>query len=207
MHLFLYQAARHAAPSSPYSRSNRTHYVQSTIRGDFDLELLKRGIKGRYKILPHGQHPFQTFLAELELKDEFYGHIVQIEDKKNAVWFKLNYDQVGKNVTKYIGGWRDLNPEDLSSVATEFKVYKTHLKMIDTQVSQTRYQMTQLTRYLEGVARQPLPSLDPVKEPVQKAYDALSLAYTDLINDQAHMKIKMEACQQVVKDYLKERKL
>ena len=69
MHLFLYQAARHNKAGGYYS--SRRRYSQSSIRSDFDLALLKKGIKGRYEILGHGEHPFQAAMKNVGLEDEF----------------------------------------------------------------------------------------------------------------------------------------
>lgn len=116
MHLFLYQAARHQK-----SVWGGRRLSQSTIRSDFDLELLKRGIKGRYEILGHGNHPWQVAMKNIGMEEEFYGHVIAIEDSRNAVWFKLNYDNIGKNTTKYLGGWKDLNPDDIADEIEEYR--------------------------------------------------------------------------------------
>lgn len=208
MHLFLYQAARHTPPASPYQYSNnRNRYKQGTIRGDFDLELLKRGIKGRYSILPHGEHEFQKMLPKMDLQEEFYGHIVQIEEKKNAVWFKLNYDQVGRHVTKYVGGWRDLDPADLSSVVLEYEMHKKSLQVVNTHASQARYYSSQLVRVAEGFESKPLACIDGLASHSRESSKVFADAWNALNVEAGFYKGKMEACQQVVKNYLAERKL
>jgi hypothetical protein len=207
MHLFLYQANRHAAAANSYSYGNRSRYKQGTIRGDFDLELLKKGIKGRYKILPHGEHEFQQVLKQIDLQEELYGHVVQIEEARNAIWFKLNYDQVGKNVTKYIGGWRDLDPQAISSVVMEYKSYKSQLADVRAHLSRTRYSSSQLKSFIDGIKAKPIVCLDGVQEKMQDAIIAIGDAYTALTLEEAHLLNKMEACHQAVRDYLKERKL
>lgn len=208
MHLFLYQAARHEAPSNQYSyHNNRIRYKQGTIRGDFDLALLKKGIRGRYRILPHGEHDFQKVLTEIDLQEEFYGHIVEIEEARNAVWFKLNYDQVGRNVTKYIGGWRDLSADDVSSMITEYKTHRTALSVVNGQLGQVRYQYSQISSLVNGMRNRPLACMDGMPDKIQVGVDALSEAFTKLTNEADYIKSKMEACQNVVRGYLKERKL
>lgn len=146
MHLFLYQASRHQKPPGYYSSRRLS---QSTIRCDFDLELLKRGIKGRYEIIGHGIHPFQKAMGELGMIEDFYGHIIEIEDSRNAVWFKLNYDNIGKNVTKYIGGWKDLNPDDLKPAAVEIKQLTTELTNLQHSRQQINNQFYYLNRYVQ----------------------------------------------------------
>ena len=206
MHLFLYQAARHKAPVNYYSASNRSRYVQGTIRGDFDLELLKRGIKGRYQILPHGEHEFQKMLKQVDLEEEFYGHVVQITEAKNAIWFKLNYDQVGKGSTKYIGGWRDLSPDDLSSVVTEYQNYSAQLRIIVDHLSQMRYQANNLLRFATGMRNKPVPCVDGLGSLAEGLSSTLNEAQMKVLEEENYLKNKKAACQQTIRDYLNQRK-
>jgi hypothetical protein len=141
MYLFLYKAARHGG--SRYSR----RYVQNTIRGDFDLDVLRRGIKDRYKIIPHGEHPFQKFLSQMEMQEQLYGHIVAIDEPKNAVWFKLNYDQVGKGSTTYLGGWKDLDPEDLKDKLQEYKTLSESLASVSSITNSLKYSRYHLAQW------------------------------------------------------------
>lgn len=202
MHLFLYQAARH----STERWGNRSRYKQNTKRGDFDLELLKKGIKGRYEIICHGEHPFQKKLAEIELQEEFYGHVIAIEEAKNAVWFKLNYDQIGRNVTKYIGGWRDLDPEAIEADIVEYKVHKAnHAKMYQLQ-TQIRYQHSRTMDFLATMRRQ----AESITDKSVKAAEEMVVVLADdfkVIQEQVNAeRVKMEEVQNRVKAYLKERK-
>lgn len=206
MHLFLYQAARHIAPTSPYARSNRNRYVQSTIRGDFDLELLKRGIKGRFKILPHGEHPFQTALKEIELQEEFYGHIVQIEEARNAIWFKLNYDQVGKHVTKYVGGWRDLDPQAIEADITEYKMLKTQQRNHSTLVGAVRSHAYNCNTFVSRAAASP-PILDAIRRQTTALHDELQVLSLTMDVETKRIADEMTVVQDRVRAYLKDRKL
>ena len=206
MHLFLYQAARHTAPSSPYARSNRQRYVQGTIRGDFDLELLKRGIKGRFKILPHGEHPFQIALKEIELQEEFYGHIVQIEEARNAVWFKLNYDQVGRHVTRYVGGWRDLDPAAIEADITEYKMLKTQHRSHTTLMSSVR-QHTYACNNFYTRTNATNPILDHVAKATLDLHHELGQVTNQLELENARLLNAMITVQDRVRAYLREHKL
>ena len=205
MHLFLYQANRHTPSANIYSYNNRHRYKQGTIRGDFDLELLKRGIKGRYEILPHGKHEFQKALAEVELQEELYGHIIQIEEARNAIWFKLNYDQVGKNVTKYIGGWRDLDPKAIEADITEFKMLKTMQREHSAIVGALRSHDYN-TKSFETKTLNANPYLDKLRQLNQESRAAL-VEVAPAIEAESQRIIKaITTVQDRVKAYLKEKK-
>jgi hypothetical protein len=202
MHLFLYQSARH----SDTTWGNRYRYKQGTIRGDFDLELLKNGIKGRFKILPHGEHEFQQALVNIDLQEEFYGHIVRIEDKKNAVWFKLNYDQVGKHVTKYMGGWNDLKAEDIVSPVKEYQRLKKEYDEARGVLSNVRYQYSRVSEWVNHRSLTD-PRLQMSKETGKIHADELNRAFVSLTRDVDDIQALMAGQQQVVRDYMKSRKL
>ena len=144
MHLFLYQADRHQPRQGYYGR----RLSQSTIRCDFDLELLKRGIKGRYQIIGHGKHDFQKALMRLDMERDFYGHIIAIDNPKNAVWFKLNYDQVGRYVTKYIGGWKDLEESDIEHLIQEYQELKKKKTTYERNLQSLRGHFYSLNSFL-----------------------------------------------------------
>jgi len=145
MHLFLYQAARHA--KSRYGNA-RHRYSQSSIRSDFDLELLKRGIKGRFEIIGHGDHPWHSVMKRMGIEDEFYGHVIQIEDSKNAVWFKLNYDNIGKHQTKYIGGWRDLDATEVEATIAEYQIKEQECRKLYEHLSTIKTQYYYLNSFI-----------------------------------------------------------
>lgn len=205
MHLFLYQAARHKATKSTWGGSTY-RFKQGTIRGDFDLELLKKGIKGRYKILPHGEHPFQQALKKVGLEQEFYGHVVQIDDAKNAIWFKLNYDQVGKKeTTKYIGGWRDLDPEAIEDMILEYQTLSAYQHQVQSNINQIRYARSALSSFGRGV-KNPLPALDPSLKASQEFTDVLEVSFAALEVEASRSLAKITAVQDKVKAYIAERK-
>lgn len=209
MHLFLYQANRHSpTTTSPYSytyRTNRSRYKQGTIRGDFDLELLKKGIKGRYKILPHGEHEFQKALVKLELQEEFYGHVIQIEEASNAVWFKLNYDRIGKNVTKYIGSWRDLDPKAIEPYVEEYSTLVLRRRTIQSRISSLNAHMYALTQFNSRLGNDHS-EFEPLCESNRQG-TALAKGYvTSLSKEVETITRKTIQIQQNVKDYIKERK-
>ena len=205
MHLFLYQAARHKATKSTWGGS-RYQYKQGTIRGDFDLDLLKKGIKNRYKILPHGEHPFQQALKKVGLEDEFYGHVVQIDEAKNAIWFKLNYDQVGKKeTTKYMGGWRDLDPAAIADAILEYQTLSAYHSTVQSNINQIRYAKSSLSSFSRGL-RTPLPATDSAIAASTEFMNALDISFMALEVESARSLEKITAVQNTVREYLKERK-
>jgi len=148
MHIFLYQAARHST-----SWGTRHRFKQNTKRGDFDLALLRKGIGGRYEILPHSEYPFQAALARMGMEEELYGHIVKIEEPKHAIWFKLNYDQVGRGSTKYVGGWRDLNPDDIEANIVEYRRLVEMQKAANSLYYSVNYQTSRTQDFLATCRR------------------------------------------------------
>lgn len=206
MHLFLYQAARHQPTTSTWG-GTRYRYKQGTIRGDFDLELLKKGIKGRFKILPHGEHPFQVALKKVGLEQEFYGHVVQIEEARNAIWFKLNYDQVGKNITKYIGGWRDLDPAAIEAEILEYQHLTSYARTFTDQVNQVSYMRSSTQNFLTRWGSVHNPILDNLVTCTADFEGTIEKTLTQLGTEADRTQKKIVAVQDRVRAYLKERKL
>ena len=205
MHLFLYKAARHS--TSGYN--NRYRFKQNTKRGDFDLELLKRGIKGRFEIICHGDHPFQKALDQIDMSEEFYGHVVAIEEAKNAIWFKLNYDQVGKKQTTYVGGWRDLSDADILPFVEEYRKLKTENSALMASLNATKYQ----TRNVQDFVSRNAASLANdeafciVKEKSDEYIQSL-IEVNLVVQKRAESVIaKMAAMQNKVRSYMVEKKL
>lgn len=206
MHLFLYQAKRHTPAQSQYAySSNRSRYVQGTIRGDFDLELLRRGIKGRFKILPHGEHDFQKALKSMDLLEEFYGHVIQIEKASNAIWFKLNYDQVGKGITKYIGGWRDLDPAAIGPEITEYLRIKNVLNQKTSLSGAMRSYDYSLKSFIPRIT-QAGPEFDTLRQLNQESDSALRIASLKLVDEMESLRAESLEVQNRVREYLNERK-
>lgn len=200
MHLFLYQAARHQKTQWGSRRLS-----QSTIRCDFDLALLKQGIKGRYEIVGCGTHPWQEALKKIGLEEEFYGHVIQIEDSKNAVWFKLNYDNIGKHVTKYLGGWRDLNPDHIVPHITQYQLLFQVQRKLNEHIATMRSQYYYLGQFIEP--RSPHHQLMLPAQSAAIDYKAiLDQTQANLAAELAEVTKKMNDLQDQVRQYMKEHK-
>lgn len=198
MHLFLYQSARHHKPNYGGRRLSQTSY-----NNDFDLELLKKGIKGRFEIIGHGIHPFQKAMKQLGMEEEFYGHIIQIEDSKNAVWFKLNYDNIGKNVTKYLGGWRDLNAEHIAPQVHQYQLLDQVTRNLYMQISSTNSQKS----YVHGFAHKAgHPFGDEAREMAKEYIKVLEVSAEKLTEERDFQMRKMKDIQDQVRTYMKEHK-
>lgn len=204
MYIFLYQAARHAKPVGYYN--NRRRYSQSTIRCDFDLELLKKGIKGRYQILGHGNHPFQKALKQMDLEEEFYGHIIAIEDSRNAVWFKLNYDNIGKHQTKYIGGWRDLNADHIAPQVHQYQLLDQVAKGLYNQISLVKMQRNQVAHFANRNTQNPHPLVDPAIQAGRDFIKTLDEAEKNLSSERDRQMVKLAELQDQVRTYMNEHK-
>lgn len=178
---------------------------QSTIRSDFDLELLKKGIKGRYEILGHGAHPWQQAMKKMGLEEEFYGHIVMIEDSRNAVWFKLNYDNIGKGVTKYLGGWRDLNPDHIEAQITQY----TNLVNIETEYTQQSALLKSQYYYLSNLISPRFSLHEHMEKARQSAIEykaSVDMAADAMNNEIAKIRRRKETLQDQVRKYIKDHK-
>lgn len=176
---------------------------QGTIRSDFDLELLKKGIKGRYEIFGHGQHPWQQAIKKIGMEEEFYGHIIQIDDSKNAVWFKLNYDNIGKNITKYIGGWRDLNPDDILPYITQYQLLEqSHRRLVDhiSTIRNQYYYLNQMISPRAPLHDAMLPAANQAAS-YKASLDAANETLKGLVDETITQKA---ALQDAVRAYLKE---
>lgn len=202
MHLFLYQAARHQKASQWSTR----RLSQSTIRCDFDLELLKQGIKGRYEIIGHGIHPFQKAMAKMDMSEEFYGHIIQIDESKNAVWFKLNYDNIGRHVTKYMGGWKDLNADDLETHIARYQDLKNQSNVMKNNQMLCRSQNNYVSTFFSSRNTPLHSSCDKAVKTARRYSDELTEAYAKMAQELATLTNQMDMEQEKVRTYLKEHK-
>jgi hypothetical protein len=175
---------------------------------DFDLELLRQGIKGRFSITGHGDHAFQKAMAKMNLQEEFYGHVVEIQDSRNAVWFKLNYDNIGRGTTKYLGGWKDLDAQFVEDRALRFKEYEKRLNELNSRAYTLRTQMAYLLNFNKATSGDPLPN-PLTQEMLAKALEfrnAIEKAQLDLGIQISDEKKKMELLQEEVRTYMAERK-
>lgn len=139
MHIFLYKADRHTKRSA-YGRSPS----QSSIRSDFNLAMMRQGLRNKYEIKGYGINDFQRKLKLVGLEDEMYGHLIEIEEAKYAVWLKLNYDQVGKTGTTYKGAWKNLDPAFLDPFIAEYEKHSKKSKELYTSMSLLRSQKSNL---------------------------------------------------------------
>lgn len=198
MHLFLYQSARHLKPNYGGRRLSQTSY-----NNDFDLELLRTGIKGRFEIIGHGIHPFQKAMKQLGMEEEFYGHIIQIEDSKNAVWFKLNYDNIGKHVTKYQGGWRDLDAESIAPQVHQYQLLEQITRNLYAQIASTNSQKSYVQGYAGKVGH---PFADEARNKGHEYIKVLEVAAEKLTEERDFQLRKMKDLQEQVRIYMKEHK-
>jgi hypothetical protein len=167
--------------------------------------LLKRGIRGRYKILPHGEHDFQKALLKLDLQEEFYGHIIQIEEASNAVWFKLNYDRVGKNVTKYIGSWRDLDPVALDPYIQDYQILKTKRTIAQSRIGTLNSHAYSL-RTLNGRLGSDESQFDKICHMNTESIHEIERLVKGLTKEIEQISLESSHIHEQVKAYIKERK-
>lgn len=199
MHYFIYQASRHH--SQPlYGRKINT----TTIRNDFNLETMKKGLKGRYTIHGFTTHPFHKLLKEMNLQDLMKGHIIEVPEAKYAIWLKLNYDQIGKGSTRYIASYQGIQVGDLEPMAEELAKIQTDLTRLQTSYYAINGVTNSLNSFVVRANKVDIPNF--TKDVLSKAESLL----TDI--NQMSVKITEESAQlrerilqinQQVRDYLK----
>lgn len=111
MYLFLFRAPKHGSSYNYY------RYKKSNTRGEFDLRALRKATKGTVKIWGYGTHPAHLLLQDHGMGHLLNGHLLEVDDPKAAVWIKLNYDLLGKNGVKYVGGIKDLDIEIMRNLS------------------------------------------------------------------------------------------
>lgn len=142
-------------------------------------------------------------MKQMGMEEEFYGHLIQIEDSKNAVWFKLNYDNIGKHVTKYQGGWRDLNAEDIAPWVHEYQLTDQLARNLYMQISNANSQRSYTQGFVMKVGH---PLGDDARKAGKEYMAALDAASEKLSEERAFHERKMRDLQEKVRNYMKEHK-
>lgn len=143
MYLFLFQAPKHKSSSSwQYYRHKKSNY-----RGEFDLRHLRRATKGNATIWGCGTHPAQKILRDVGLADLMNGHLIEVEDGKVAMWIKLNYDLLGKGGVTYVGGFKDLDVEEMTKFRDKIIKLNTERRtagQVSSDINNLHYSLTRL---------------------------------------------------------------
>ena len=120
MHYFVFQHPKHVRSRYQYS----TRIKLNSFRGNFDLERIRIALKMRYEITGFGDHEIYRLLDSVDRSHHLKGHILEVEDVKDAMWIKLNYDMIGKQGTKLLGTYRNLNKEFIRETVQEIKAVR-----------------------------------------------------------------------------------
>lgn len=202
MYLFHYQNARHRMNSYYRQECNLT-----TFRGQFDLEHIRSGLKKTgYTIYGHGTHPLHLMLNQLGLSEELIGHLIEVTDPKLAVWFKLNYDRVGRTGVKYVATYKAINDDDIASFIQRSKdLYSRY-----STLTQERYVLSNELRSINSLLSFKEKSIATFPETWAKVADFSNVTSANLKNAEtmlAQTGKDIEALKQEVKNYLQSHKL
>jgi len=106
---------------------------KNSIYGTFNKKLLNQTMKNRYSVYKHGDHELQQLLSIADIP--LNGHIIEFTDPKDAVWLKLNYENVmnQNKATQMVGLYGPVDIEKIRELCDEFKSRKTtHLNSHNT---------------------------------------------------------------------------
>jgi hypothetical protein len=110
MYHFVFQNARHRASAG--WRGRYTPIQTAHNAGEFDRRLLNKSLKD-YHITGCGEHKIQHLLCQVGLREVFFGHILRVETKKQAMWVKLNFDVCVRKDLKFVDLYLDLSAEQI----------------------------------------------------------------------------------------------
>jgi len=94
-----------------------------TTYGALNKTAIDKGLSN-YKIFNYGQHDFHEILKICNLSSECVGHILQVESETDAVWIKLNYENLlnPNKRTKFIGLYGPINIEYMDTFRQEYQL-------------------------------------------------------------------------------------
>jgi hypothetical protein len=202
MYLFLYQNSTRHQPR--YRYGNRSRAAKDSTYNQFNLAQLRKAMKDRFTLYGYGTHPAQQALDKMGLSHLMLGHVIEIEDPKLAVWMKINYDQVCKNKTTYIGSYLDIDHEYINKVSEEMREFDT----IASKTSTSTYYLEQLQNQMKYFSQR-RDSYDAVSDSIYEKIDSL-VGEMGEENDKmkavtASARTGSASCTKAVEEYVKAR--
>ena len=151
-YLFVYQSDKHLSLTGERSyyggEQMHTHY------GVFDKATMWRAFKRDYTVHGYGEHDMQRFLKHNDMVPKvpnFVGHLIELPSAKQAIWLKLNYDRISKvERCNYLACYKDLNPDDLFTIAQKLKEAKAEAREMSNHQS-VCYRMIHFNRIFSAV--------------------------------------------------------
>jgi len=208
-HLVFHYPDKHLAPRSYYGARRRID--RASTHNQLELDTIRGSIKSRWTVTGFGNTAFQKSIWDVEsrinlappngyLYTHMCGHIITVETPADAMWFRLNHENVSKNGCRLIEMYRDLDVKEIERLYAEFDVHYTescNLNSIQSALGQVVWQLNRITT-----------TQDKNGNPVASK-KFLSL-HDDFYEERTEVKERMEACMKNMKstaqtlfDYIK----
>jgi hypothetical protein len=129
---------------APYSYNKRR---RPTTYGTFKKNVIRFGTKGNYKIHDYNTHELHNILIGCGVKDICNGHILELGNKTDAVWAKLNFENImnENKDTKMIGLYGPVDLEPLREYRQIFnESYVAH-----NQLSNQKYHLENYSKAID----------------------------------------------------------
>lgn len=153
-HLVFQSDSKHKQKALSYYRRSKASNPSST-HNQFELETIRGSIKSRWELFGAGDLPFQRRVWDIEgsslvkapnsqLHTYFNGHIITLENPADAMWFRLNFENVTKNGCRLVEMYKDLDTDEiirLADVATEKWQVHQQLQNDRRYLTNTAYQI------------------------------------------------------------------
>jgi len=204
----------HKHRSNPYYLNRNTN--RASTHNQFELDTIRASLKSRWEVTGFGKTDFQTKIWDIEsivdsmnsnphkyIREYFHGHIITVDSSADAIWFRLNHENVSKNGNKLVEVYADIDVEYITSLTTALTArhveYSNYLNItqVCNNVNYSAYRFARNTLYDE---------IPAVKNGADKITDAISefSKFAQINVDRYKKKYLKEA--RVLFDYLDSKK-
>ena len=125
MYHMIFHSSKHKKTNSYWGRSSRS-INRSSTHNQFELDTIRGSMKSRWELHGAGELASQKAIWQVEerqymeaptghLHKYMNGHIITVETATDAMWFRLNHENVSKNGCKMIEMYRDLDEERIQT--------------------------------------------------------------------------------------------
>ncbi len=135
MYHLIFHSKKHQ-PSTYYYRQPKIN--RGSTHNQFELDTIRGSIKSRWELHGFGTQSFQQAIWLMEerldikpppmhLHKNMNGHIITVENAADAIWFRLNHENVSKNKCSLIEIYKDLDTDFINSQYSKFAVQHKEL--------------------------------------------------------------------------------
>lgn len=140
MYHLIFHSRKHQ-PSAYYYRQPKVN--RASTHNQFELDTIRGSIKSRWELHGFGNEDFQKAIwimeermdikaPPLHLHKNMNGHIITVENSADAIWFRLNHENVSKNKCKLIEMYKDL---DIEFIRSEYKRFDAAYQELTARTS------------------------------------------------------------------------